>query len=58
MTVEKFFCFTKDLEKTLETLLKMDKLSKDKKIQIEDNLKLVSHFNKMEVLANRNEFKH
>jgi hypothetical protein len=58
MMVEKIFCFTKSLEKTLENLLKMDNVSKDKKMQTEHNLNLLSHFNKMEIKDNRHEFKY
>ena len=58
MTIEKIFCFTKELERNLETLLKMDKLTEDKKIQVRNNLELVSNFNQMEFLGKHPEFKH
>ena len=55
---EKVFSFTKELEKNLETLLKIEKLTEDKRAQVEVNLKLVSCFNEMDFLSYQNEFKH
>ena len=57
MAIEKIFCFTKELERNLETLLKIDKLTEDKKIQVRNNLELVSSFNQMEFLGKQHEFK-